>query len=52
MTVAAVIVNYNSGSWLKRCVHHVLDEALISKVFVVDNASSDEVLQTIKLLIA
>jgi len=42
MTVAAVIVNYNSGSWLQRCVKHVLDDDHISKIFVVDNASSDD----------
>lgn len=41
-TVAAVIVNYNAGIWLRRCVKAALANTAITEVVVVDNASTDD----------
>ena len=41
MTVAAIIVNYNAGETLQRCVNALLNCVGKTKVTVVDNASSD-----------
>jgi len=41
VTIATIIVNYNAGEILPRCVEAVLKSTLLSKVFVVDNASPD-----------
>ena len=38
-SVTVIIVNYNAGSLLTRCVHAALEQA--RQVIVVDNASSD-----------
>lgn len=46
-TVSAVIVNYNSGPFLKQCVELVLHQA--DEVIIVDNASSDT---SLKILVA
>lgn len=51
MSVTAVIVNYNSGDWLSRCVSHVLEEQLITNICVVDNASSDDSVEQLEELI-
>ena len=48
MSVAAIIVNYNAGTWLSRCVRSVLAEPLISKIYVVDNDSKDDSLAEMK----
>ena len=39
LSVSAVIVNYNAGSFLSECIHSALSQ--VSEVLVVDNASSD-----------
>lgn len=39
--VAALIVNYNAGDTLTRCVESVLSQGNVSRVVVVDNASAD-----------
>ncbi len=41
--VTAVIVNYNSGPWLARCIRALKGKgARVPRVIVVDNASSDD----------
>ncbi len=52
MSVATVIVNYNAGNWLLRSVKSALQETLVTAVYVVDNASSDDSLITLKEFIA
>jgi GT2 family glycosyltransferase len=42
MTVATIIVNYNAGEMLARCVNAVLESTHPTLVTVVDNASSDQ----------
>ncbi len=39
--VSIVIVNWNSGSFLKRCVHSLYKNAEGAEIVVVDNASTD-----------
>lgn len=41
MTIATIIVNYNAGETLQRCVNALLRGTQYSRVTVVDNASSD-----------
>ena len=41
MTIAAIIVNYNAGETLQRCVNALLKSTVHTKLTVVDNASSD-----------
>jgi len=41
MTVATIIVNYNAGETLQQCVTAVLASHVRTKIFLVDNASSD-----------
>ena len=41
MTIATIIVNYNAGDMLLRCVSAVLESNEKSTVTVIDNASSD-----------
>lgn len=41
MTIATIIVNYNAGEMLARCVSALLASAEPTRVTVVDNASSD-----------
>ncbi len=46
--VTAVIVNYNSGPWLARCVRALKGKgARVPRVIVVDNASSDDSLDNL-----
>ncbi len=40
--VSVIIVNFNAGELLERCVRSVLDSSVPVEVIVVDNASSDE----------
>ncbi|MDH3469629.1 MAG: glycosyltransferase, partial [Gammaproteobacteria bacterium] len=39
--VVAVVVNYNSGGWLRSCVTSILESDVRCVAFVVDNASTD-----------
>jgi len=41
MAVATIIVNYNAGETLQRCVSALLKSRVQTKVTIVDNASSD-----------
>lgn len=39
-----VIVNWNSGDYLQKCIHSIFstnDEKLVDKIFIIDNNSSD-----------
>ena len=47
-TVVAIVVNYNSGLWLERCVESILSSDYDVDLYVVDNASSDDSLHKIK----
>lgn len=41
-TKCVIVVNWNSGSYLRKCLHAVLNQSIpIKKIVVVDNASSD-----------
>jgi len=47
-----VIVNWNSGEYLYKCIHSIItknNEIIISKVFIIDNNSSDASLEKIEL---
>ena len=46
--VVAIIINWNSGQMLKGAVESVLKNDEVDKVFVVDNASSDESLKGVR----
>lgn len=49
--VDLIIVNWNSGEYLSKCIHSVLakkNESLIGTVFIVDNYSSDNSLEKIE----
>jgi len=48
MTVATIIVNYNAGETLQRCVNALLKSKVDTKVIVVDNASSDSSAEDLK----
>jgi len=41
MTIATIIVNYNAGEMLERCVHAALESKEPTTVTVIDNDSSD-----------
>lgn len=46
--IGVVIVNYNTGAYLARCVRAVLDSDTAVRVLVVDNASSDDSLKKLR----
>lgn len=46
--VSVIIVNYNSGPLLTECVERVLASTLLSKVYISDNASTDNTLDILK----
>ncbi len=46
-TVAVIVVNYNAGVWLTRCVNAALASEAIAELVVVDNASTDRSLDTL-----
>lgn len=48
VAVAAIIVNYNAGQWLTRCVKAALANAAITELVVVDNASTDQSVESLK----
>lgn len=39
--VSIIVVNYNAGSTLSKCIHHVLASTVDTDIIIVDNASSD-----------
>ena len=41
MSIETIIVNYNAGETLQKCVQALLDGNEASSVTIVDNASSD-----------
>lgn len=41
MSVSIVIINYNAGEWLLRCLNSVAELDEVDHVYVVDNASRD-----------
>ncbi len=47
LKVSAVIVNYNSGSWLGRCLA-ALSKSQVAQIIVVDNASVDNSLDCLQ----
>ena len=51
MSVSVIIVNYNAGDWLARCLDSVVPLAEVDHVFVVDNASRDISLDLIQPII-
>lgn len=51
MSVSIVIVNYNAGDWLERCLSSVLPLDNVDHVFVIDNASHDISLDLIQPLL-
>lgn len=48
MSVSVVIVNYNAGDWLARCLNSVLPLTHVDHVYVVDNDSHDNSLELIR----
>lgn len=50
MTIETIIVNYNAGGTLLRCVSAVLKSSVPTTVTVVDNASSDGSAETVRSL--
>ena len=50
MTVATIIVNYNAGETLLRCVTAVLKSNVQTRVTVIDNASADGSAETLRSL--
>lgn len=49
-TISVIIVNFNSGDLLVQCVKAVLNSTVPITVYVVDNASTDSSLQSLKQL--
>ena len=47
-TISVIIVNYNSGGYLKRCVESVRSSNRSFQLILVDNASSDDSLKRVK----
>ncbi len=48
MKIVVVIVNYNSGDLLAKCIDHLLKQTrLADTIFVIDNASQDESMATL-----
>ena len=39
--ISTIVVNYNAGQWLRRCIDSLLNCPLEIEIIVVDNASSD-----------
>jgi len=50
MTVETIIVNYNAGETLLRCINAVLKSNVPTRVTIVDNASSDGSAETVRSL--
>lgn len=47
-SVSVVIVNYNSGEMLLKCIEQVLESSIPVKIFISDNASSDNSLNLVE----
>lgn len=45
--ISVVIVNYNAGRFLSKCINSLLDCSLKTEIIVVDNASTDKSLHSI-----
>jgi GT2 family glycosyltransferase len=45
--ISTIIVNYNAGTFLRKCVDSVLASPLEIEIIVVDNASTDKSLETL-----
>ena len=41
MSVTALVINFNTGQALRRCVQSLVDSTIQPRIMVVDNASSD-----------
>ena len=50
-SIVAIIVNYNSGKWLKRCIDSLLASSYPIDIYIVDNASVDQSLSNCQPLI-
>jgi GT2 family glycosyltransferase len=50
MSIATIIVNYNAGETLQRCVQALLKSTAHTKITVVDNASSDRSAENLRNL--
>jgi hypothetical protein len=40
-TISAIVVNYNSGDFLRNCVNSLINCPLVIEIIIVDNASTD-----------
>lgn len=49
MLISVIIVNYNSGQCLRKCTSSILAYSLPVEIIVVDNASTDESLDTLDM---
>ena len=47
ISISIIIVNYNSGEFLRDCINSLFPSPIEMEVIVVDNASSDGSLNTI-----
>ncbi|MGC4129092.1 MAG: glycosyltransferase family 2 protein [Bergeyella sp.] len=46
--VAAVIVTFNGEKWIERCINSIKNSDYTLKIFVIDNASTDNTLEIVK----
>ena len=49
MKTAIVILNYNGKNWLEKFLPAVILHSSIAEIFVIDNASTDDSVQYLKL---
>ncbi|MBI4472928.1 MAG: glycosyltransferase family 2 protein [Acidobacteria bacterium] len=49
MSSAAVIVNWNSGNWLRACIESLLRTSTNAEILVVDNASEDASIESVEI---
>lgn len=42
MSITALVINYNAGQVLQRCVQSLIDSSILVNIMVVDNASTDQ----------
>jgi len=45
MRIAIILVTYNGSKWLLKCLDSILKSSIESKIFVVDNCSTDNTLE-------
>jgi GT2 family glycosyltransferase len=48
MTSSVAIINWNSGRWLRPCLESLLATTTTAEIFVIDNASTDTSLESIR----